>query len=107
MRLALAFLAGAATASLSALILGEYELVGWTPYVAGVLLGLAIAEVVVSLAKRRDLVVAVPVAALAAGSMVWAAWISSGRDWAYVSSWAGVVVAPLAAFAWAFKTPGR
>lgn len=99
MRLALALLAGAAVAALGALVLGEYPFTGWTPYVAGPLFGLVVAEVVVSLARRRGPVVAVPAAAWASAGMAWAAWISSGRDWAYVPSaaWAGVGLAAAAA----------
>lgn len=92
MRLALAVLAGAATATFSALVLGEYEFVGTTPYVAGVLFGLVVAEAMVTVARRGGLALAVVAAALAGGGLVWAAWISSGRDWDYVPTLAWVAV---------------
>jgi len=93
MRLALAVLAGTATAAFCALILGEYEFVGTTPYVAGVLFGLVVAEAVVTVARRGGLALAAAAAALAAAGLVWAAWISAGRDWDYVPSLAWVSVA--------------
>lgn len=93
MRPALALLAGAAVASLGALILGEYEFKGTTPYVAGLLFGLVVAEAIVAVARRGGPALAGAAAALAGGGLVWAAWISSGRDWDYVPGAAWVAVA--------------
>lgn len=93
MRLALAVLAGAAVAALSALILGEYEFTGSTPYVAGVLFGLLVGEAVLAVAKRGTRALGAATAALAGGGLVWAAWISAGRDWAYVPGVAWLSVA--------------
>lgn len=92
MRLPLAVVAGAAVAALGALILGEYEFKGTTPYVAGVLFGLVVAEVVVTVGRRGGAALAATVGALAAGGLVWAAWISSGRDWHYVPNAAWIAV---------------
>lgn len=41
--------------------------------------------------------------------MVWAAWISSGRDWDYVpgAAWIGVALAPVAAVVWLRQSRGR
>lgn len=105
MRLALALVAGAAVAALAALILGEYELAGWTPYVAGVAFGLVVAEVTTTISRRRGPRPGLPSAALAAGAMAWAAWISSGRDWSYVPSgtWAGVALAAACGAGWAWR----
>ncbi|HEX2040069.1 MAG TPA: hypothetical protein VHF47_10105 [Acidimicrobiales bacterium] len=105
MRLALAVLAGAAVASLAALILGEYELVGWTPYLAGIAFGLVVAEVLTTVGRRSGAVPAVPAVVLAAGGMVWAAWISSGRDWSYVpgGAWTGVALAAACGAGWAWR----
>jgi hypothetical protein len=104
-RLALALLAGAAVAALAALILGEYELVGWTPFVAGVAFGLVVAEVATTVSRRKGPLVGVPSAALASGGMVWAAWISSGRDWSYVpgGAWVGVGLAAACGAGWAWR----
>jgi hypothetical protein len=71
--------AGAAVAALGGLILGEYEFEGAFPYVAGVLFGLVVAEVVVSVGAWRGPVPAVASAAFAAGGLAWAAWITSGE----------------------------
>lgn len=107
MRSFLAALAVVIVASLGALILGEYELAGFTPLIGGVLFGLVLAELAVSVRGKGATTMAttaltVMVGAAAAGAMVWAAWISSGRDWAFVpnEAWAGVVLAGAAAAAW-------
>ena len=92
MRLALAVVAGAATAAFCALILGEYEFTGTTPYVAGVLFGLVVAEAVVTVARRGGADLAGAATGLAGGGLLWAAWISSGRDWDYVTTGAWVAV---------------
>lgn len=108
MRLVLALAVGAAVTAAGAVILGEYELEGATPLIAGALFGLVLAEIVSGVAGRRDMAVAVPCAALAAGGLVWAAWISSGEDWSFVPTmaWVGTGVAAAAALVW-LRTPGR
>ncbi len=103
MRQLLAVLLAAFAASLGALILGEYEMAGTTPYVEGVLFGLVVAELVITVAKPRPGPAATAAAVVApAGGMVWAAWIASGRDWDYVpgAAWVGVALAPVAAAIW-------
>ncbi|MGH9178853.1 MAG: hypothetical protein ACRD0N_09910 [Acidimicrobiales bacterium] len=110
MRRVLALAAGAVAAAGGALILGEYELEGMTPVVAGVLFGLVVAEVVTAAGKRRDVPAAVASAAVSAAGMTWAAWRSTGPDehWSLVPgmAWVGVGLAALAALAWV-RTPGR
>lgn len=99
MRQLLALAAGAATAALGAQILGEYELAGATAVVAGTVFGLVVGEVVVTVGRRQDLVLALAAAAMAASGLVWAAWIWTGRPWssprggAWVAAGIGVVVA--------------
>lgn len=102
MRSLLAAVAAVGAAALGAVIIGEYELRGATPLVAGVLFGLLLAELVTAVAGRRTLALAAMAGAAAASGLVWAAWISSGRDWSFVpaEAWAGVVVAPFAAVTW-------
>lgn len=102
MRLLLAAVAGVAAAALAAAILGEYELRGFTPVVSGILLGLVIAELVVIVAGRRHLAIGAMSGLLAAASVVWAAWISSGRDWAFfpAGGWIGALLGALTALAW-------
>ncbi len=72
-------LAGAGTAALGALILGEYQFSGYVPWVAGVVLGLVVAEVMVLAGRWRGWVPALAAAALSAGGLAWAGWISSGQ----------------------------
>ncbi|MGI8685346.1 MAG: hypothetical protein ACR2MO_09710 [Acidimicrobiales bacterium] len=108
MRRTLALVAAAFVAAAGGLILGEYELTGPTPVVAGVLFGLVVAEVAIVIGKQRDTVTGAGCAAFAAAGMVWAAWISSGRDWDYVPGmvWLGVALAAGAALWW-IRNPGR
>jgi len=109
----LALVAGAVTAATGAVILGEYEMTGFTPVVAGLFFGVIVAEVVTVAGRRRDLVTAGACAASAFAGMVWGAWISAGQDharsrWHIVSgtAWFGVVLAAAAAFFWV-RTPER
>lgn len=103
MRQLFAVAAAVVASALGALILGEYEQTGTTPFVAGALFGLVVAELVLAVAKRpaAAATAAAAIGAPAAG-MVWAAYISSGEDWAYVPdvAWAGVALAPVAAALW-------
>lgn len=109
MRQLVAGLAAAAASTLGALILGEYEMAGWTPYVSGALFGLVIAELVLSVAKPRPaLGLALAAVAMAGLGMLYAVYISSGYDWDYVpdGAWIGVDLAPLAAALWLRQTRG-
>jgi hypothetical protein len=97
MRLVLGLLAGAATAAFGALILGEYQLAGFTGVIAGALFGLAVAEVVLTAAGPSiapNLVPAmVAVALFTVCGLAWAGWISAGHVWRYVpnGAWLGAV----------------
>jgi hypothetical protein len=106
----LAVLVAALAAAIGALILGEYELEGMTPIVAGVLFGLIIGEAVTAVGRRRDQVAAVTSAVVTALGMAWAAWRSTGPDehWSLVPdlAWVGVALGAIAAFLWV-RTPGR
>lgn len=62
-----------------ALILGEYEFTGLTPFAAGVLFGLVVSEFVLEIGKVRNPLVGVLTGAMVAGALGWAAWISSGE----------------------------
>ncbi|MGH9164503.1 MAG: hypothetical protein ACRDZW_03180 [Acidimicrobiales bacterium] len=109
MRSLLAALAVLAAASLGALILGEYELAGFTPIVAGLLFGLVLAEVAMAAAGRSTPPVAAGAAVAGALGLVWAAWISSGRDWSFVptEAWVGVGLAAVSAAGWVRAGRGR
>ncbi|HEY2427534.1 MAG TPA: hypothetical protein VGI06_01290 [Acidimicrobiales bacterium] len=78
-RQAAAGLAAAAVAALGALILGEYEFNGATPYLAGILFGLVVAEVILTIARSGTGVLVAAAAGEAGLGLLWAAWISSGR----------------------------
>jgi hypothetical protein len=70
--------AGAALASLASQVLGEYEFEGWLPFFAGPVVGLLVAEMVVTIGRWRDPAVAVFCAAATALSLVWAGRIDAG-----------------------------
>jgi hypothetical protein len=95
MRHLLALLVGAAVAALGGLIVGEYPFTGLTPYVAGVLFGLVVAEVVVTIAKTASLLLAAASAALAAAGLAYAVWDDAGYGVrpVSVSAWIGVAIA--------------
>jgi len=65
--------------ALGALILGEYEFSGATPIGAGVLFGLVISEIVIEVGATRAPIIGVLSAAMVAGALAWAAWVSSGE----------------------------
>ena len=101
---------GAVASASGAVILGEYQLEGATPIVAGVLFGLILSELVTAAAKSRGTALVAASAGLAAAGMLWGAWLSTGpdEDWSYVPglAWVGVVLAPVAAVVWV-RSPGR
>lgn len=65
--------------ALGALILGEYEFTGATPIGAGLLFGLVISEIVLEVGATRSALIGVLTAAMVAGGLGWAAWVSSGE----------------------------
>ena len=101
MRQVLAVVIGAAVAALGGLILGEYPFTGITPYAAGLLFGLVVAEVIVSVGGQVGPIAGVASAVCTVGGLGWAIWISSGRGVSPIpgGAWAGlgvgVVVAAL------------
>ena len=97
MRRTLALVAAAAAAAFAALILGEYQLTLLTSIAAGVVVGFLVAETFLLAAEWRGIVPAVIAGVLAAGSILWAAWISSGNGLAPMraTAWVGVVLALL------------
>ena len=89
-------IAGEAVAAIGALILGEYEFAGATPFIAGVLFGLAVAEMMITVAKAATVRMAAWAAVMGGGGILVAAWISSGRGIAPMPGM-GFVAAALAA----------
>lgn len=111
MRQPLAIAAGAAVAALGALILGEYEPAGYTPYVAGLLFGIAVGEAVRSVGRSTSVGMAAAAGVEAGLGLVWAAFIAMAVDefgWSAVpgGAWAGAVLGTVAAAAWV-KTSAR
>ncbi len=85
--------AGALTAALGAVILGEYPFSGLIVLGAGILFGLFVAEAVVGVGRWRGPSTAVLCAVLAGGELVWAAWISEGHDLGYLPAEGWLAVA--------------
>lgn len=88
--------------ALAAVILGEYELSGARPLYAGVIFGLAVGEVLATLLRRADRYLLGAAALLAQAGLVWATWISTGRDLgaASATAWIGIVLGAAAAPLW-------
>ena len=95
MRPPLALLAGLAVAAVAAAVLGEYDFDGWAVLGSGLLVGLFVAEAVVTVAKGGSALRAGVSAALSAGALTAAGWISTGHRLDTVSwkGWAAVVLA--------------
>ena len=79
MRLILALVGAAVASAFGALILGEYEFSGAMPVGGGVLFGLLISEIVVEAGGTRAPFIGVITAAMVAGALAWAGWLSSGE----------------------------
>ncbi|HMC51412.1 MAG TPA: hypothetical protein VKI64_01545 [Acidimicrobiales bacterium] len=108
MRQLAAVLAGAAVAALGALIVGEYELRGATPVVAGLLFGLVVAEVLLAVGRASNARAAVSGALLSAGGLVWAALISvRNRGTGFpVGGWVAAALGAVTAAVW-IRSSGR
>ncbi len=111
MRVLGAMLLGAVAATLGALFLGEYEFDQALPVAAGPLLGLVIAEIVVSVGRLRAWGMAAMVAAGSAVAVVLAGWLDANgvepiKSGAYVSAGLAAVVAFARAAPWGRATRG-
>jgi hypothetical protein len=95
-------LAGAAVAVVAAAVLGEYGFDGWAVIGAGILVGLFVAEAMMAVARAGSRVLAACAAVLAAVSLVWAAWISTGHRLGTVG-WKGWAAVALGAAAGAIR----
>lgn len=102
MRPPLALLAGLAVAAVAAAVLGEYDFDGWAVMGSGLLVGLFVAEAVVSVARGGSRLRAGASAGMAAGAMLWAGWIASGHRLGTVG-WKGWAAVALAAGAGAIR----
>ena len=91
--------AGALVAAAAALLLGEYPFEGLIVLGSGVLVGLLVAEAVISVGNWRGPVPAAACAVLAAAGLVWAGWIAEGHELGRIApeGWLSVVLGAAAA----------
>lgn len=105
-----AVLVALAVAALGAVILGEYELAGARPILAGLLFGVTIAEVMATVARSEagEPEMWAAAALVTEAGLVWATWISTGHelDLAAATAWIGIGVGILAAPLW-LRSAGR
>ena len=78
-RLAVAVAVAALASAFGGVVLGEYQFEGLMPFGAGLLFGLVVGELVVTVARSRSPVLACVSGALVAAGLGWAAWISTGE----------------------------
>ena len=90
----LSVLAGALVAAAAALLLGEYPFEGLLVLGSGLLVGLLVAETVLSVGDWRGPVPAAACAVLAGVGLVWAGWIAEGHELGRIApeGWAAVVL---------------
>lgn len=100
-RLIIAIVLGAGLAVFGGFILGEYPFTGLTPYIAGVLFALVIAEVILSISRRHDRVTAIAAAVATAFGLGLAVWISIGEgiDPLPIGAWLAVIIGVVVALA--------
>lgn len=108
MRQVAAVATGVVVAAVGAVMLGEYDLSGRAALIAGLVFGVALAEIVATVSRVADVAMTAAVALLAEAGLVWALWISTGHrlDLASVTGWAGVAVGTCAAAVW-LRSAGR
>jgi hypothetical protein len=93
----LAVLAAAFASAVASLIVGEYGVAGWVTLFVGVVAGLVIGEIAASVARSNAWVLALIAAFLAAGGVLWGAYLDSGRGIAPLGTEAFVAPALAAA----------
>jgi peptidoglycan/LPS O-acetylase OafA/YrhL len=99
MRQVVAVVLGALAAAAGGFVVGEYAFTGATPFVAGVLFGLVISEIVVTVARRKTVVLGLVSAVMAVAGLAYAVWDDSGYGVRPVatSAWVGVALAAVVA----------
>lgn len=99
-----------AVAILGAVILGEYELHGARPLLAGLLFGVTVGEVIATVARpdADDPYLPAAAALVTEAGLVWAIWISTGHDlgMAQRTAWFGLTIGVGAAAIWV-RSAGR
>lgn len=109
-RVLVAMAVGALVAALGAVFLGEYEFDEALPIAAGALLGLVVAEIVVSLGRHRSWTMAGILAVLVGVSVVLAGHLDADglepvKSGAYLSAALGAAAAALRTAPWGRSTP--
>ncbi|MGH9184807.1 MAG: hypothetical protein ACRD0U_03155 [Acidimicrobiales bacterium] len=102
-RLPAGLVAAAAAGALGGLMLGEYDFSGRLALVAGPGFGVALAEVLITVARRRSFELGLLAGTIGAAGLLWAAWISSGHGLT-PAPWSlgpGMALAPIAGSLWA------
>ena len=79
MRPILAVLLAVLGAAFAALIMAEYEFEGYTPWAAGVAVGVLVGEIVVALGRWTGPSAMAACAAIAAGGVLWGGWLESDQ----------------------------
>jgi hypothetical protein len=102
MRRVVAVVVAAFVTCVGAVILGEYVYEGTTPFLAGGLFGVLLAELVTNVAKGADVHLMAATALLTEAGLVWALWISTGHrlDLAAGEAWFGIAFGMAAAALW-------
>lgn len=108
-RVLVAMAVGAVVAALGAVFLGEYEFDEALPITAGALLGLVVAEIVVSLGRHRSWTMAGILAVLVGVSVLLAGHLDAGgvepvKAGAYLSAALGAGAAALRTAPWGRRT---
>ncbi|MEA3055634.1 MAG: hypothetical protein QOD30_1066 [Actinomycetota bacterium] len=101
MRPTLGVLAAVLGAALAALIVSEYEFVGFTPWAAGLAIGVLVGEVLATGGRLRGRAVMALAGVLSAASVLWGEWLESEsgvESYAKVAFAAAVVAAVVAAW---------
>ena len=104
-RVLVAMSIGAVVAALGALFLGEYEFDETLPIAAGVLLGLVVAEIVVSVGRHRSWTMAAILALLVGVSVLLAGHLDAAdvepiKSGAYISAGLGALAAAVRTAPW-------
>ncbi len=79
MRPILGVIAAALGAALAALIMAEYEFEGYTPWAAALAVGVLVGESILALGRWSGGLAMVAAGAIAAGALLWGAWLESDQ----------------------------
>ena len=104
MRRILGVVGAALGGALAALIVSEYEFVGFTPWAAGLAIGVLVGEVLATGGRLRGRWVMVLAAALSVASVLWGEWLESDagvEPYSKVAFGAALLAAAVAA--WSVK----